>query len=188
MAELYTKADVRVWASEGGAVFWAPKGTALPETHDEDLDPGFSPVGILSEDGPTEGLSVDTNKLKGWPRQTVRVEPTSTEKTVSFTMLQNTPLAAELYWGVEKVVKAGTGARIDIPESIGVVEGTVVIEKHDGDVVERRCIELGQVSERGDQASGNEDAAGKEVTLESVGKDYILTNAPAFVEAAVTVP
>lgn len=189
MAELYTKDDVRVWGSLGGAVFWAPKGTALPETFDEALDPAFTPVGILSEDGVNEGLSVDTNKIKGWPGgQTVRVTNTSTEKTVGFTMLENSPLAAELYYGADKVVKAGTGARIDIPEAVGVVEGTAVIEKHDGEIVERRCIELGQVSERGDQSSNNEDAAGKEVTLESVGKDYILTNAPAFVEAAVTVP
>ncbi|GAA1323155.1 hypothetical protein ACFSWE_08630 [Leucobacter albus] len=189
MADLYTKDDVRVWGSLGGAVFWAPKGTPLPETFDEELDPAFVPVGILSEDGVNEGLSVDTNKIKGWPGgQTVRVTNTSTEKTVAFTMLENSPLAAKLYYGADAPVKAGTGARIDIPESVGVVEGTAVVEKHDGDIVERRCIELGQVSERGDQSSNNEDAAGKEVTLESVGKDYILTNAPAFVEAAVTVP
>lgn len=183
MADLYTKDDVRVWAGAGGAVFYAPKGTALPETHDEELDAGFIPTGILSTDGVNEGLSVDVNKIEGWPRQIVRVEPTKTEKTVGFTMLENSPIAAQLYFGADAPTKAGTGARIDIPESVPMVEGAFVIEKHDGDIVERRCIELGQVSDRGDQSSGNEDAAGKEVTLESVGKDYILTNAPAFVSA-----
>ena len=183
MADLYTKDDVRVWGSLGGAVFWAPKGTPLPETHDEDLNPAFAPVGILSEDGVNEGLSVDTTKIKGWPGgQTVRVTNTSTDKTVAFTMLENSPLSAKLYYGAADPVKAGTGARVDIPEAVGVVEGVAVIEKHDGDVVERRCIELAQVSERGDQSSNNEDAAGKEVTLEAVGKDYLLTNAPAFLE------
>lgn len=184
MADLYTKDDVRVWGSLGGAVFYAPKGTALPETHDEALNALFVPVGILSEDGVNEGLSVDTNKIKGWPGgQTVRVTNTSTEKTVGFTMLENSPIAAKLYYGADEPVAAGTGARIDIPEAIGTVEGAFVIEKHDGDVIERRCIELGQVSERGDSSSNNEDAAGKEVTLESVGEDYILTNAPSFVSA-----
>lgn len=184
MAEnLYTKDDVRVWAGAGGAVFFAPKGTPLPEDHEEDLNEAFKPVGILSTDGVNEGLSVDVNKIEGWPRQIVRVEPTKTEKTVGFTMLQNTPLAARLYYGADAPTRAGTGARIDIPDAVPTVEGAFVIEKHDGDIVERRCIELGQVSDRGDQSSGNEDAAGKEVTLESVGKDYILTNAPAFVSA-----
>lgn len=186
---LYTKDDVRVWASEGGAVFYAPKGTPLPETWDEELNAAFQPVGILSEDGLTEGLSVDTNKIKGWPGgMTVRVTNTSTEKTIGFTMLENSPLAAKLYWGADDPVVAGTGARIDIPSAIGVVEGTFVLEKHDGDTVERRCLELGQVSERGDQEANSEDAAGKEVTLESVGEDYILTNAASFVDALPTTP
>lgn len=186
MADLYTKDDVRVWGSLGGAVFYAPKGTALPETHDEELVEAFIPVGILSEDGVTEGLAVETNKIKGWPGgQTVRVTNTSTEKTFAFTMLENSPLAAKLYYGASAPVAAGTGARIDIPEAIGTVEGVFVVEKHDGAVVERRCVELGQVSERGDQTANNEDAAGKEVTVESVGEDYILTNAPSFVEAIV---
>ena len=182
---LYTKEDVRVWASEGGAVFYAPKGSSLPEAWDEDLDSAFVPVGILSEDGPTEGLSVDSNKILGWPGgMTVRVTNTSTEKTIGFTMLENSPLSAKLYWGAgDPIADGSTGARIDIPEAVGTVEGTFVLEKHDGDTVERRCIELGQVSERGDQQSGSEDAAGKEVTLESVGADYILTNAESFVEA-----
>lgn len=184
MADLYTKDDVRVWGSLGGAVFYAPKGTALPETHDETLAVAFVPVGILSEDGVNEGLSVDSNKIKGWPGgQTVRVTNTSTEKTVGFTMIENSPLAAKLYYGADAPVKAGTGARVDIPEAVGVVEGVFVVEKHDGDTIERRCIELGQVTDRGDQSANNEDAAGKEVTLESVGKDYILTNAASFVEA-----
>lgn len=184
MPNLYTKDDVRIWAGAGGAVFYAPKGTALPATHDEALNAKFVPVGILSTDGVNEGLSVDVNKIEGWPRQTVRVEPTKTEKTIGFTMLENSPIASKLYFGADAPVKAGTGARIDIPESIPMVEGVFVVEKHDGDIVERRCIELGQVSDRGDQTSGNEDAAGKEVKLESVGKDYILTNAPAFVSVA----
>jgi len=188
MPDLYTKEDVRVWGSLGGAVFYAPKGTELPETHNEALDPLFVPVGILSEDGVSEGLAVETNKIKGWPGgQTVRVTNTSTEKTVGFTMLENSPLAAKLYYGATAPVTAGTGARVDIPEAIGTVEGVFVIEKHDGDTIERRCIELGQVTERGDQTSTNEEASGKEVKLESVGKDYILTNAASFVAAALPV-
>lgn len=186
MAEpLYTNEDVRVWATDGGAVFYAPKNTALPEKFDEPLADAFIPVGILSEDGPTEGLSVDTNKIKGWPGgRNVRVTNSSTEKTISFTMIQNSPIAAKLYWGAgDPVSDGGTGARVDLPESVGTVEGVFVLEKHDGNIIERRCIELGQVSDRGDQESGSEDAAGKEVTLESVSGDYILTNDPSFVDA-----
>lgn len=184
MADLYTNDNVRVWASNGGAVFWAPKGTALPADHEATLDPLFVPVGILSEDGVSEGLSVDTNKIKGWPGgRTVRVTNTSTEKTFGFTMIENSPLAAKLYYGAGDPVTAGTGARIDIPEAIGIVDGAFVIEKHDGDTIERRCIENGQVSERGDRTADNENADGKEVTVESVGLDYIVTNAKSFVDA-----
>lgn len=184
MPELYTNDDVRIWGSNGGCVFYAPKGTALPETHDEALVAAFVPVGLISEDGVTEGLSVETKKVKAWPGgKTVRTGNTSTEKTFGFTMIENSPLAAKLYYGASAPVAAGTGARIDIPESVPTVEGAFVVEKWDGDIVERRCVELGQVTERGDQTANNEDESGKEVTVESVGKDYILTNAPSFVEA-----
>lgn len=184
MADLYTEDNVRVWASNGGAVFWAPKGTSLPEAFDEALDAGFIPVGILSEDGVSEGLSVESNKIKGWPGgRTVRVVATSTEKTFSFTALENTPLIAKLYYGASDPVAAGTGARVDLPEAVGVVEGAWVIEKHDGGTVERRCIELGQVTDRGDRTANSSDADGRELTVESVGEDYILTNADAFVDA-----
>lgn len=185
MADLYTKDDVRIWGSLGGAVFYAPKGTALPEDHSEALNAAFVPVGILSEDGVSEGISVDVNKIKGWPGgQTVRIANTGTEKTVSFTMLENSPLAAKLYYGSDDPVVAGSGARVDIASAIGIVEGAFVIEKHDGDVIERRCIDVAQVSERGDSSATNEDAAGKEVTLDVTGDvDYIVTNAPSFVDA-----
>ena len=183
MADLYTKDDVRIWGSAGGAVFYAPKGTALPETFEEELAAAFVPVGILSEDGVSEGLSVDSNKIKGWPTQTVRVVNTSTEKTFGFTMLENSPLAAKLYYGADAPVKAGTGVRVNIPESVGLVEGCFIIEKHDGDTIERRCIELGQVSDRGDRTADNENPDGKEITVESVGKDYFLTNAKSFLDA-----
>ena len=185
MAAEYTKDDVRVWGSLGGAVFYAPKGTPLPADHSVDLDDDFIPVGILSEDGITEALSVDVNKIKGWPGgQTVRITNTSTEKTVQFTMLENSPLAAKLYYGASDPVSAGTGARVDIASAIPTVEGTFVIEKHDGDVVERRCIDVAQVSERGDKTATNEDVSGFECTLDIIGDvDYIVTNAPSYVDA-----
>lgn len=190
MPDLYTKDDVRVWGSAGGAVFWAPKGTALPTDWEEELVPAFIPVGILSEDGVSEGLSVDTNKIKGWPGgMTVRVTNTTTEKTMQFTMLENSPLAAKLYYGASDPVTSGTGARVEIPSAVPTVEGCIVLEKWDGDVCERRITNLAQVSDRGDLTANNEDASGKEVTLEIVGEiDRIETNAPSFVEALVTTP
>ena len=187
MADLYTKDDVRVWGDLGGAVFWAPKGTALPEEWDEPLNAAFKPTGILSEDGVEEELSVDSNKIKGWPAgQTVRVTNTSTEKTIKFTPLQDTPLVAQLYYGTGAPTSdGGTGARIDIPEAVGLVEGSIVVVKVDGDTVKRRCCELVQVTERGSVTSNTEDAAGREITVESVGVDYELTNAAAYVAAIV---
>ncbi|UOQ56073.1 hypothetical protein MUN78_10190 [Leucobacter allii] len=185
MANTVTKDNVRIWSGMEGAVFWAPKGTPLPATPFEDLDDAFQAIGALNEDGPGEGLSVDVNKVKAWPAgQTVRTKPTATEKTFTFTALEEKPLVTKIFYGHGDVVVSGTGAeqfaRYDIPDALGTVEGAMVTVFEDDGYLKVRCMELVQVSERGDVSNGTEDPAGYELTVDNIGLDYVLTTQPAF--------
>ncbi|MEV8339211.1 hypothetical protein [Leucobacter sp. NPDC077196] len=185
------KDNVRVWSDMDSMVFWGPKGTPLPETLTEALDDGFLPIGALSEDGPGEGVSVDVNKIKGWPAgQTLRIKTTSTEKTFSFTALEEKPVVTRIFYDHGAVTVTGTGdaavARYDIPDSFGTVEGAMVTVLNDGNYKKVRCMELVQVSERGDVSNGTEDPSGYELTVDNIGADYVLTNQPAYLAEATT--
>lgn len=191
MVETVVADNVRVWSDMDSMVFWAPKGTSLPETLTEDLDEAFLPIGALTEDGPSEGLSVDSNKIKGWPNgKTLRIKSTATEKTFSFTALEEKPVVTRIFYGHGDVAVTGTGdaavARYDIPDSIGTVEGAMVTVLNDGNYKKVRCMELVQVSDRGDVSNGNEDPSGYELTVDNIGADYVLTNQPAYLAEATT--
>lgn len=51
---------------KGGAVFKAPKGTALPTSPSEALNAAFKSLGYVSEDGLTNENSPDSDKEKAW--------------------------------------------------------------------------------------------------------------------------
>ncbi len=182
------KDNIRVWATIGSAVFWAPKGTSLPETPFEDLDPAFSLIGAMTTDGPSEGLSVESNDIKIWPGgQTGRTVNTATDKTFAFTALEEKPVVTRIFYGHGDVKVTGTGAQAfaeyEIPESIGTVEGVMVAIFRDGDdALKIRKMELVQVSERGDRGNSTEGGEGFEMTVKVIGKDRVMTTQAAYLE------
>lgn len=182
------KDNIRVWATIGSAVFWAPKGTSLPETPFEDLDPAFSLIGAMTTDGPSEGLSVESNDIKIWPGgQTGRTVNTATDKTFAFTALEEKPVVTSIFYGHGDVKVTGTGAQAfaeyEIPESIGTVEGVMVAIFRDGDdALKIRKMELVQVSERGDRGNSTEGGEGFELTVKVIGKDRVMTTQSAYLE------
>lgn len=174
--------NVRIYGDQDSEVFFAPLGTALPNTL-TGMDQAFKSVGWLSEDGITAGISVDTKKLKGFQGgATIRTKNTSTEKTLTFQMMEENPNVTALYYGHGAVVKSGQHARVDMPESIPVIERACVVKVVDGNVTRLDCYERVQITERGEVVYKNEDSTVYEVTAEILGASYFLTNAPAFTE------
>lgn len=189
MADTVVKDNIRYWSDLEGAVFWGPLGTPLPETPFEELNEAFEAIGALTEDGPSEGVSVDVEKLKIWPGgQTARVKTTGTEKTFAFTAVEEKPVVTKLFWDAGAITVSGTGetqfAEYDIPESFGTVEGAMVAVFRDGDNIKVRKMEKCQVSDRGDVSNGTSDPTSYELTVDVIGKDSVMTTSAAFLEAA----
>jgi hypothetical protein len=91
--------NIRVYADDATAVWLAPKGTVMPTTLEA---PGaaFEEVGWLSEDGITEGRSVEVTKVKAFQGgKTVRSRPKSTERTLKFTALETKLQTLRAYLG-----------------------------------------------------------------------------------------
>ena len=189
--ELHRNSDnVRIFGDLRDAIWLAPVGTPLPTSLEDDLPSPWIAVGWLSEDGITYEPSTDVEKFKAHQGgATVRTKVTSTEKTLGFTMLESNPLTRKIYENAADPVLLTEGvARMDLKESIGVVEFAAVVQNYDeaptGDVAEFMCIERLAIGERGETTLSNADIRGFEVTGDVLGQSYILTNAPSIVEAA----
>jgi len=68
----------------GGAVYRAPKGTPLPISVREALNPAFVSMGYISEDGVTNSNAIESSEQKAWGGDTVLTLQTG--KTDTFQM------------------------------------------------------------------------------------------------------
>ncbi|QAB17133.1 hypothetical protein Leucomu_03630 [Leucobacter muris] len=180
--------NIRINGGRATAIYLAPKGATLPTGLTDPIG-DFEHMGWLHEDGIEFEVSTDSNKIKAMQGgATVRVAITSTEKTLKFTCLEDKPGVSELYWDHGKPTLVGAEgsqvARVDLPESIGLVERTAVVRLDDGDITKFVCLELIQITERESLSNNSSDPAAYGFTAEIIGDSYFLTNAPAFIEAA----
>lgn len=83
-AQYVTAASPKV----GGAISRAPFGTALPTDATTALNAAFKNLGYMSEDGVTDGTSIESASTKAWGRDTVLAEQTGKTKTLKFKMIQ----------------------------------------------------------------------------------------------------
>ena len=175
--------NVRVYGDLESSVFLAPKGSTLPTTLTDPTSP-FEELGWLSEDGVSLETAVESTKFKGWQGgATLRVKVTSTEKTITFQALEETPGVTALYFDHGDVEVSGGVAKVDLPEAIGTVERAAVFKFIDGDVTKFLCCEVIQITDRGTVSHTNTDMTVYEFTAEIVGDSYILTDNPAYTES-----
>ncbi len=179
--------NIRAYSDLDGEIFLAPKGSTLPTEADGLADPvaPFQSVGWITDAGVEEALSTEVKKSKAWQGgSTVRVRVTSTEKTLKFAAMEETPFVTALYYDHDAPVVTGTGAskvaRVDLPDAVGTVERAAVVKYVDGGVTKLHCIPLIQISERGTVVANAEDETIYEFTSDIVGASYWLTNNPAY--------
>lgn len=176
------RSNIRVYGDLDSGVYLAPKGSTLPETLTEPVDP-FVELGWLSEDGIDLEVSTEAEKFKGWQGgATLRTKVTSTDKTITFQCLEETPGVTELYFDHGAPTVTAGVARIDLPEGIGTVERAAIFRFIDGDVTKFLCCESIEITERGTVGHKNSDMTIYEFTAEIIGDSYILTDAPAYLE------
>lgn len=186
--------NMRSWNEEGGALYFAPIGTTLPE-NSFTIPAAFKNIGIISDAGVEEALEVEVKETKAWPGgDIVKTRPTSTKKTQKFVALEDSADVTGLYYGHGKpTLVGGSGggaqiAKVEIPKRIPVIERAAIIVLKDGDVTRMKCIERISVSERGSYVANTEDDPAYEFTLTETGNSFWLSNEPTFLEAAAATP
>ena len=178
------RSNIRIYGDLESGVYLAPIGSTLPTTLDEPVAP-FVELAWISEDGIDLEVSTDAEKFKGWQGgATLRTKITSTEKTITFQALEETPGVTELYFDHGAPEVTDGVARVDLPEGIGTVERAAVFRFIDGDVTKFLCCESIEITERGTLGHKNSEMTIYEFTAEIVGDAYILTDNPAYTDAA----
>lgn len=128
---------------------------------------GFNSVGYITEDGVTEASERDTEKVKAWGGDTIRVlqnEHTATF-TFAFAELAN-PEVLRLVYGDDNVTVQGANISIN-QNSKTLPHKSFVIEVLDGAKKIRKFIPDGQITETGELQMVHNNVMQVEVTLEA---------------------
>lgn len=89
---------------EGGAIFWAPAGTAIPTSADTTLSQDFVCLGYVTADGVTISVSDEGDDIKAWGPEVVMRSKTGYTKTATFSLLETCkPAVLQFVFGKDNV-------------------------------------------------------------------------------------
>ena len=152
-----------------GAVYRAPKGTALPTDAASTLSSAWASMGYISEDGVTNSNSPDTDKIKAWGGQVVLVVTNEKSDSFQITFLESlNPAVLETVYGSANVtVDALNGTISVVGNNAEPDEFSYVIDMAmRGGALKRVVIPDGQLSDLADIVYKDDEAVGYGVTLE----------------------
>lgn len=151
-----------------GAIFKAPKGTALPTDTSSALESAFVCLGYISEDGITNSNTRTSNEFKAWGGDTVLTEQTEYSDTFKFKLIEvlNSDVLKTVY-GSENV----TGT--DIASGLTVKANSKELEECEwvidmimrDNTLNRIVIPAGKISEVGDVTYSASDLVAYDVTV-----------------------
>lgn len=131
------------------------------------LDTPYLPAGFISEDGVTESNESDTEKIKAWGGDTVRVVQSDHTVTYAFTFLEsNSANVLKAVYGDGNVTTAGGVVTVNVNADV-LEHRTWVFEMKDGDNRIRVVVPDGQITSRGDVNYTHAGAITYEVTIEA---------------------
>ena len=154
----------------GGAVHWAPLGTALPASATEALNASFVELGYVSEDGLTNNNSPESDTVKAWGGDTVLTLQTDRPDTFALTLLEsmNENVLKTIY-GASNVTTDGSG-NITVKATAGdMPSGAWVFDMIlKGGRAKRIVVPNGTISELGEITYKDDEAVGYNITITDV--------------------
>jgi hypothetical protein len=156
----------------GGALFWAPAGTALPTSASAALPAAFVNLGYVTEDGLTATVAEDGDDIKAWGPETVGRSQTGYAKTFSFSLMETARASALQFVYGQDNVTVGEDGSITIDETgEALPRGILVCDtlQNNGSAVpriKRQILGDAQFNDRsGDQVYNNSDPTNFPVSL-----------------------
>ena len=154
----------------GGAVHWAPLGTALPTSATASLAAAFVELGYVSEDGLTNNNSPESDTVKAWGGDTVLTLQTDRPDTFALTLLEamNEDVLKTIY-GSSNVTADGSG-NLTVKATAGEMpSGAWVFDMIlKGGRAKRIVVPNGTISELGEITYKDDEAVGYNITITDV--------------------
>ena len=143
-----------------------PAGEYPIETLEAGTPTGMTPSGFISEDGVTESNENDTEKIKAWGGDTVRVVQSDHTVTYGLTFLESSPVILKAVYGEDNVTD--TDGLITVKVNSDTLEHrSWAFEMKDGDKRIRIFVPDGQIISRGEITYTHSGAIQYEVTIEA---------------------
>lgn len=113
----------------GGAIYFAPAGTALPEDADTALSSAFVNLGYVTEDGVTQSTAEETDIIKAWGPEPVIVAQTDYSETVTYNLMETIrPAVLQYIRGASNVEIEADGAIKSATTGEPLPHGVIVID------------------------------------------------------------
>ncbi len=91
---------------QGGYIFVAPAGAALPTSIKDKLDSAFKVLGYISEDGYVESLETDSEDMKDMNGDLIHTEVTSRVESAKLTLAEIKAMTLKVMYGDGNVTDA----------------------------------------------------------------------------------
>lgn len=178
-----------------GSIFTAPKGTAIPDSINDPLGPGWVDLGYASEDGVTWVDGKSLQSIRAWQSlYDLRRIVESKEGSLAFQLMQWSADTTKLAFGGGEIEDLSDGPespayRYTPPPAEEIDERMMAVEWVDGDFDFRLTFPKGIVAENVETNVVRTAAALLPITFALLGEDgtepFILdTNHPAYAETA----
>lgn len=169
-----------------GAIFVAPKGTALPTDATTSLAGTYVLLGFTSDAGVTISESRSTNEIRAWEGRTVVYNAvTEYTESVSFMPIQCNADVAKLTWG-GSAVTTGVGTLAVKHSAANLEPVCIVIETIPRDGIIKRYCGTFQLTERGDATLDGTQVDSRALTFKAIADSNGVTmyEYTAFVNGA----
>lgn len=150
-----------------GGVKYGPPDTPTPTSVGGTLDPALASQGYVSEDGLTMTVGRETEKVKAWGGDTVRIIQTDFEVTFAFAFLETTVNTLKRLHGDGNVTET-TGDITVLINSERLPDGVWLFDMKDGENLIRVVVPNAQVTEVEDVSFVHTEVTSRGLTIEAL--------------------